>query len=746
MVKIALVGRVRRRARAGLVLAAALVGASCSDGPSLGPIAPGHARLALAPRFALVAGAPTIPLSRIEGSLTSPAGDSTFAKANFVEGEASLTFDVRLSGESADFVLDLVGFDANGNEAYRAHQIYRIKPGLNDDLDQPVLQYSAPDSKAVALLLTAQTATLDPGGTTRITVAGIGPNEAPITPIRVGFTARNTDVATVDDAGNVSAKQVKGATYIVARTPANLADSILITTRGAVAQIVADPTSLSIFRGASSQMTVRLTDPAGTVITDRPVTFTSSDEKVATVTATGLVRSVGLGTANITATSEGKSVTVPVTVVTPVASITVSPDNFTLTNVGATQFLTVTMTPKPGASTTGLTPTFTSSDATVATVSAGGTVTAVKSGAATITAAIDGLSATASVSVVTGLTVTPGTAEKLPNGTQQFTVSGGNGPFTWQVNGVTGGNATFGTISATGFYTAPAAVPQPASFDVCVSQESPAFRGCARVTINPIPTSGADVIVFNDINSFDEQAAQDPNNIKLFKNLVDYTGPGPRATQTGVLLTCGHSSATCATGPTFASTLANAGYTMTTTTDATIPIPIPSNVKMLILSLPRVSYSNDEINTMKQFSAEGGRILYIGEYDTFLGVDGLATENDFFVKMGAVMRNAGSQIDCGYNQVPAANLRPHQVTTGMTGLTMGCASEVILGPNDYPIYVSLDTKHVLAAVAKVDVTPLPPTTPPANRVPAAARMNRTGKLAPVMLDPVGRDLVPRKTP
>jgi len=45
-------------------------------------------------------------------------------------------------------------------------------------------------------------------------------------------------------------------------------------------------------------------------------------------------------------------------------------------------------------------------------------------------------------------------------------------------------------------------VPSPASFDVCAIQESPANNGCARVTISPIPSGGADVIVFNDVNTF----------------------------------------------------------------------------------------------------------------------------------------------------------------------------------------------------------------------------------------------------
>jgi len=652
------IARVRQWTRLLPVLGAAILAASCSDRSSVGLIAPGHARLALAPRFAIAPGAPTVLLSRVEGSLTRGDRDTTFAKANFLEGSASLTFDVQLNGDGEDFILDLVGFDMNGIEAYRAHKIYHIRPGLNDDLDQPDLEYSAPDSKAVSLHLSAGTSTLDPGATTRISITGTGTNEAPITPIRVGWVSRNPAVATVDDSGLVTAARLKAATYIVARTPANLADSILITTRGAVAQIVATPPSITMFRGTTANVTAAMRDSVGTVITDRVPTFATSDDKIATVSAAGVVAGVAVGTANITATVEGVTATVP-------------------------------------------------------------------------------------VSVVPGLTITPGTAEKLPKGTQQFTTSGGSGPFTWSVNGVNGGNATFGTITSAGFYTAPDVVPTPSSFDVCATQEAPAAKGCATVTINPIPTSGADVIVFNDINSFDQQAAADPNNVQLFKNIVNYTGPGPRATQTAVLRTCGHGTNTCATDATFASTVQSVGYSMSTNSDPTIPIPIPSNVKVLILSLPRVSFSYEEINAMKAFSAEGGRILYIGEYDTFLGVDGLATENDFFIKMGAVMRNVGNQIDCGYNVVPPANLRPHQVTTAMTGLTMGCASEVILGPNDYPIYVSLDTKHVLAAVAKVDVTPLPPT-PTANRSPASARLNRSPAPASATLDPVGRDLVKKK--
>src|SRR5438128_224806 len=71
--------------------------------------------------------------------------------------------------------------------------------------------------------------------------------------------------------------------------------------------------------------------------------------------------------------------------------------------------------------------------------------------------------------------------------TQQFTetTSGStNTDVTWQVNGITGGNSTNGTISTTGLYTPPATVPNPATVTVTViSQANTADIANASVTI-----------------------------------------------------------------------------------------------------------------------------------------------------------------------------------------------------------------------------------------------------------------------
>jgi uncharacterized protein (DUF1800 family) len=67
--------------------------------------------------------------------------------------------------------------------------------------------------------------------------------------------------------------------------------------------------------------------------------------------------------------------------------------------------------------------------------------------------------------------------------------SGNSGQVTWSVNGVTGGNATVGTISSTGLYTAPAVLPGNAAVSVTATNvANPLQTGEASVSLeNPIP-------------------------------------------------------------------------------------------------------------------------------------------------------------------------------------------------------------------------------------------------------------------
>jgi hypothetical protein len=112
--------------------------------------------------------------------------------------------------------------------------------------------------------------------------------------------------------------------------------------------------------------------------------------------------------------------------------------------------------------------------------------------------------APASVSATGACSVTPPTIQvavcprtdsvQAAGGAQTFTVTlanSSNTAVTWQVNGVTGGNATVGTISTLGVYMPPANVPSPAMVTVsAVSVADPGQASTAQVTITAPPGSG----------------------------------------------------------------------------------------------------------------------------------------------------------------------------------------------------------------------------------------------------------------
>ncbi len=99
----------------------------------------------------------------------------------------------------------------------------------------------------------------------------------------------------------------------------------------------------------------------------------------------------------------------------------------------------------------------------------------------------------APVAPVAAVTVTvSGAAQTRLGTTTQFSAavaSTSNTAVTWQVNGVTGGSASTGTISASGLYTAPAVIPGGAAVTVgAVSQASPTVSGTLAEAIwNPLP-------------------------------------------------------------------------------------------------------------------------------------------------------------------------------------------------------------------------------------------------------------------
>src|SRR5256885_15675969 len=92
-----------------------------------------------------------------------------------------------------------------------------------------------------------------------------------------------------------------------------------------VASVTLTPESATVFVAGTLQLSARLRDANGALLTGRPVTWASDHAAVATVDPNGMVQGAGPGSAGVTATSEGASGFATIRVNAHVAAVTVAP-------------------------------------------------------------------------------------------------------------------------------------------------------------------------------------------------------------------------------------------------------------------------------------------------------------------------------------------------------------------------------------------------------------------------------------
>lgn len=167
-----------------------------------------------------------------------------------------------------------------------------------------------------------------------------------------------------------------------------------------VASVTVTAPSTSLLASGTLQLTATPRNAANVALTGRTVTWSSSNPAAATVSASGLVSGVGPGSTVITATSEGVSGTLALSVTTDVASVTYAPAGVIGIGVGGTHTLVATPRNASGTALTGRTVTWTSTVPQAATVDASGTVTGLASGSTTVRATVEGVSVSIPVQVV----------------------------------------------------------------------------------------------------------------------------------------------------------------------------------------------------------------------------------------------------------------------------------------------------------------------------------------------------------
>lgn len=171
--------------------------------------------------------------------------------------------------------------------------------------------------------------------------------------------------------------------------------------------------------GASFQMTATVRDQDGQEISGAPVHWSSNDNSVATVSASGLVTSVQNGSATVTATSGSLSGTASITVAQRLAQIQVSPAASRLSSLGDTLRLVAEARDANGSAVADVVVTWSSGDDGVATVDSTGLVTAKANGTVEITAQGGGMKDAAEVAIAqlaAELDVVPASASLLALG------------------------------------------------------------------------------------------------------------------------------------------------------------------------------------------------------------------------------------------------------------------------------------------------------------------------------------------
>lgn len=100
----------------------------------------------------------------------------------------------------------------------------------------------------------------------------------------------------------------------VTGAPADTASFTVTNTIVPVSGIAVSPNNVTFAVGDTSRLRATLTDSTGAVLVGRPITWTSSDNGIVTVLATGQIRGMASGSATITASQETHSASAAVTV------------------------------------------------------------------------------------------------------------------------------------------------------------------------------------------------------------------------------------------------------------------------------------------------------------------------------------------------------------------------------------------------------------------------------------------------
>lgn len=219
------------------------------------------------------------------------------------------------------------------------------------------------------------------GGVYRFTYS-VSPSDAKLENIR--FESADPAIATVDSTGLVTGV-AEGGCNIWMYADQNGTEVSTATWAQIAAKVQVYPQYVEWLAGNSQQMATEIY-PSDSK--DVVVTYTSADPSIITVDSNGLMTAVAQGSTSVRVNVKMNGVSETGSTSPYVSTLSVSTDSLPTIKVGGTQQLTVTVSPAYAKEDSRYSVTYTTSDATVATVSESGLITALTDGGCRIGAVV----------------------------------------------------------------------------------------------------------------------------------------------------------------------------------------------------------------------------------------------------------------------------------------------------------------------------------------------------------------------
>ena len=279
------------------------------------------------------------------------------------------------------------------------------------------------------------------GATEQLTAEVRDQDGQPMAGAAVTWSSSDASVATVDAQGLVTA--AGNGTATITATAGSASGSATVTVRQVVSTVTVLPAADTLVEADTLRLAAVASDANGHAVEGEVFAWSSTDTLVARVDDAGLVTGVAAGAVAVAAAADGVTGQSELVVVVPApTTVAVTPETAELTSLGQEVQLAVEVRDQIGRALADIDVSWSSDDASVATVDSAGLVTAVGMGATRVTATAGDATGAAAVTVMQSAgsvivspaadTIAPGDTLRL--GAEAFDANGhtvAGAAFTW---------------------------------------------------------------------------------------------------------------------------------------------------------------------------------------------------------------------------------------------------------------------------------------------------------------------------